>query len=156
MSYTNTNNEKFSKQILSSFVLNTPYQVDAFSSSPKLTKTLPFDIKLDSVTIAKITFKFITCSVVIMTAFCVVFFSILTPIQTQNNKLLNTSKNITNQQLILNTKAEEASTYKKLFLASQANIFTEPKEIIVVNNHKNDLFAKNDKKQLINIQYSGF
>ncbi len=124
------------QQLLSSLVINTPYTIDHFTTAPQVSKlfTLPLGIQIDSPTLFKSLFNVLVSICLIMLLVCIVTFSIYLPIQNQNIQMLNSAKSMGNQQLALEVKLQETTSYNKLL--SQASILSlkDAKDIMHLGN----------------------
>lgn len=157
------NEEYFYKgQILSSLVLNPPYKVDGFTTSPKLARILsfPFGLKLDSTLLFQNIFKLISLLTICMTASCVLILCFSLPLQHQNSQLLQKTKTLTNNKLMHVVKIQEASSYNKLFSRANTLALKDAEEIIHING--TNVTFQNESNKLItfnkypSIQFSGF
>lgn len=161
--YSNFTKEDFmvKNQVLSSLVLNAPYKVDAFTTSPRIAKifSLPFGIRIDSGLLLNCFFKSIFHLVALMIIASFLISSLYLYIQKENNQLFQSAKILTNKKLIQLASIQEASSYNKLFLSADMLSLKDPQEIIYIKPDARVL--KNSKKLIVlneypQVQFSGF
>lgn len=141
------------RQMLKALVLNPPYKVDGFTTSPKVR------LKADIYTICKSTFNIMLSLSIFMTITCFFVFSFYLPLQNQNTRLLNTAKSITNKKLSLLVNLQEVSNFSKLFSNTDSFSLVDPKEVIYVNS--NPQYSRQSKSHVVinrypSIQFAGF
>ena len=147
--------------MLSSLVLNPPYKIDGFTTSPKISKilNLPYGLRIDSSLLIKVFCQGVLSMALFMAVSSMLIFCFYLPIQKQNNELLKTVKSLTNEKYILLANLQEASSYTKLFPRAEMYSLKDTKEIIHVQNSANNL-AKDTTLIALNkypsIQFSGF
>ncbi|OGI08257.1 MAG: hypothetical protein A3I68_04375 [Candidatus Melainabacteria bacterium RIFCSPLOWO2_02_FULL_35_15] len=155
------NNEYMMKnQKLSSLVINTPYKVDSFTTSPRIAKllTFPFGLRIDSYSLIKLVFKgaYSISLLMLFSSLCLI--GVYLPVQNQNNQLFSAAKSLTNQKLILLAKLNETTTYNKLFSNADSLSLKDSEEIIHIR--KNQSVYKPNKsitfKRYPSIEFSGF
>ena len=119
---------------LSSLVMNPPYKIDNFTTSPKISKllTFPFGIKIDSYYLLQLCIQSFTSASLFMLLASVLLFTIYLPIQNQNNILLTNLKTLSNKKLVLLGNIQEASNYNKLFSYAERLDLKDAKGIITV------------------------
>lgn len=122
-------------QILRSLVLNPPYRIDGFTTSPKISKvfSFPYGLRIDSHAFFRSIFQLVFMLSLFMSISCVFLLCFYLPIQNQNVELFNTAKNITNKKLALLVDIQEASSYSKLFSSATSLSLIDAKEIIHIN-----------------------
>ena len=151
---------KLRNQMLKSLVLNVPTSVDSFSTSPTISKvfSFPLGIKVSSTTLIKSIFNLIFFLSIMMTVTCFLLLSFYLPIQAKNYKLYSTAKIITGKKFSLLVNLQEASSYTKLFSASELLSFVDPEEVIHVNNNNSRYtqIKKTLKIKYPSIQFAGF
>ena len=155
------NNEYMMKnQKLSSLVINTPYKVDSFTTSPRIAKllTFPFGLRIDSYSLIKLVFKgaYSISLLMLFSSLCLI--GVYLPVQNQNNQLFSAAKSLTNQKLILLAKLNETTTYNKLFSNADSLSLKDSEEIIHIR--KNQSVYKPNKsitfKRYPSLEFSGF
>lgn len=155
------NNEYMIKnQKLSSLVINTPYKVDSFTTSPRIAKllTFPFGLRIDSYSLIKLVFKgaYSISLLMLFSSLCLI--GVYLPVQNQNNQLFSAAKSLTNQKLVLLAKLNETTTYNKLFSNADSLSLKDSEEIIHIR--KNQSVYKPNKsitfKKYPSIEFSGF
>ena len=147
-------------QKLSSLVINTPYKVDSFTTSPRIAKllTFPFGLRIDSYSLIKLVFKgaYSISLLMLFSSLCLI--GVYLPVQNQNNQLFSAAKSLTNQKLILLAKLNETTTYNKLFSNADSLSLQDPEEIIHIR--KNQSVYKPNKsitfKRYPSLEFSGF
>ena len=147
-------------QKLSSLVINTPYKVDSFTTSPRIAKllTFPFGLRIDSYSLIKLVFKgaYSISLLMLFSSLCLI--GVYLPVQNQNNQLFSAAKSLTNQKLILLAKLNETTTYNKLFSNADSLSLKDSEEIIHIR--KNQSVYKPNKsitfKRYPSIEFSGF
>ena len=99
------NNQEYlyNNQILSSLVLNPPYKVDGYTTSPKISKTLtlPFGIRLSSALLLKLILRFTFSMSLFMAISCICLTCLYLPIEKHNNQLITSAKSLTNEKYYL-------------------------------------------------------
>ncbi len=161
-SYSRTiDNEYISRnQRLSSLVINTPYKVDSYTTSPRIAKllTFPFGLRIDSYSLMKLVFKGVYSMSLLMLLSSLCLIGVYLPVQNQNNQLFSTAKSLTNQKLVLLAKLNETTTYNKLFSNADSLSLKDSEEIIHIR--KNQSTYKPNKsitfKKYPSIEFSGF
>ena len=155
------NSEHLTKNnILSSLVINPPYKIDSYTTSPRIAKllTFPFGLRIDSYSLAKIVFKGIYSMSLLMLISSLCLIGVYLPIQNQNNQLFNAAKSLTNHKLVLIAKLNETTTYNKIF--SNANSFSLKDSEEIIRIRKNQSNYKPNKstvfKKYPSIEFSGF
>ncbi|MBI3591869.1 MAG: hypothetical protein HY094_10885 [Candidatus Melainabacteria bacterium] len=150
-------------QILSSLVLNPPYKIDGFTTSPKISKifSFPFGLRIDSYLLFKFIFQFMLSMSLFMTVSCFLILCFYLPIEKQNNKLLNTTRSLTSERYSLLANLQEASTYKKLFLNADIYSLKDAKKIIYIKQSGIKVQDKEDSRLIASsnypvIQFAGF
>ncbi len=147
-------------QRLSSLVVNTPYNVDSYTSAPRIAKllTLPFGFRIDSLSLMGLVFKGIISMSITMLLLSVCLVGVILPVQSQNNELFSAAKTLTNQKLILLAKLQETTNYNTLFSNANSLSMKDTDEIIHIK--KNNYTYNTDKKIALNkypsIEISGF
>ena len=147
-------------QALSSLVINTPYKVDSYTTSPRIAKllTFPFGLRIDSYSLVKLVFKGMLSMSLLMlvTSMCLV--GVYLPVQNQNNELFSAAKSLTNEKLVLLANLNETTTYNKLF--SNANSLSLKDTDQIIHIRKNQYSYKPNKtvvfKKYPSIEFSGF
>lgn len=147
-------------QKLSSLVINTPYKVDSFTTSPRIEKllTFPFGLRIDSYSLIKLVFKgaYAISLLMLFSSLCLI--GVYLPVQNQNNQLFSAAKSLTNQKLVLLAKLNETTTYNKLFSNADSLSLKDSEEIIHIR--KNQSVYKPNKsitfKKYPSIEFSGF
>lgn len=141
-------------QVLSSLVLNPPYKVDGFTTSPKI------GLRLDAALLFRHAFNLMTSLTVFMAVSCLLILCISLPIQHQNNQLIQNAKTLTNNKLIHTVKIQEASSYSKLYTSAAAFSYKDAEEIIQIAQTANTNTTNTKKLISFNkypsIQFSGF
>lgn len=136
--YPNFSKEEYlsRSQVLSSLVLNLPYKVDGYTTSPKISKLIafPFGIKVDSYFLYRNAFHIMFSLLLIMAISCVSVICIYVPLNHHNVQLFDTVRSQTNERFALLAELQEASSYSKLFSGARLLSFEDPKEIIRVNS----------------------
>ena len=161
-SYSRTiNNEYFKKnQVLSSLVINPPYKIDSYTTSPRIAKllTFPFGLRIDSSSLITLAFKGIFSLSILMLISSLCLIGVYLPVQNQNNQLFSAAKSLTNQKLVLTAKLHETTTYNKLFSNASSLSLKDSEEIIHIR--KNQYSYKPNKsvalKKYPSIEFSGF
>jgi hypothetical protein len=161
-SYSRTiNNEYMTRnQALSSLVINTPYKIDSYTTSPRIAKllTFPFGLRIDSYSLMKLAFKGIYSMSLLMLISSLCIIGVYLPVQNQNNELFSAAKSLTNQKLVLVAKLNETTTYNKLF--SNANSLSLKDSEETIHIRKNQYSYKPNKslafKKYPSIEFSGF
>lgn len=160
--YQNTTNEEYFQRnlMLSSLVMNPPYKIDGFNSSPKISKllSLPLGVRINSSLLTKYAFSFLLSMSIFMliTSICIIF--VYLPLQNKNTQLFNNIKKSTNNKLNLLTRLQETTSYNKLYFNASKYSFEEAEEII----HLNPLISTESNKKIISInkyptiQFAGF
>ena len=145
---------------LSSLVINTPYKVDSYTTSPRIAKllTFPFGLRIDSYSLVRLAFKGMLSMSLLMlvTSMCLV--GVYLPVQNQNNELFSAAKSLTNEKLVLLANLNETTTYNKLF--SNANSLSLKDSDEIIHIRKNQYAYKPNKtvvfKKYPSIEFSGF
>ena len=161
-SYSRTINNKYitRSQALSSLVINTPYKVDSYTTSPRIAKllTFPFGVRIDSFSLIKLAFKGVYSMSLLMLISSLCLIGVYLPVQGQNNELFSAAKSLTNQKLALLAKLNETTTYNKLF--SNANSLSLKDSEETIHLRKNQYTYKSNKsiafKKYPSIEFSGF
>ncbi len=161
-SYSRTINDQYltRNQALSSLVINPPYKVDSYTTSPRIAKLLsfPFGLRIDSYSLVKLIFKGIFSMSLLMLISSLCLIGVYLPIQTQNNELFSAAKSLTNQKLVLLAKLNETTTYNKLFSSANSLSLKDTEEIIHIR--KSQSSYKPNKpilfKKYPSIEFSGF
>lgn len=149
-------------QVLSSFVINTPYKFDEHTTSPRVAKvfSFPFGVRTDAISIFKGSFKFISSMSLFMIVSCILVLSLYLPLQAQNNLMLNNAKTLTSKQISLQANLQEESSYTKLFTSLDKLELMDSEETVHVNNIKNNTKIENRNLITFNkypsLQFSGF
>ena len=155
------NNEYLTRnQSLSSLVINQPYKIDSYTTSPRISKllTFPFGLRIDSYSLMKLAFKgvYSTSLLMLISSLCII--SVYLPVQNQNNELFSAAKSLTNQKLVLLEKLNETTTYNKLFSNANSLSLKDTEEIIQIQ--KNQVTYNQNKslafKKYPSIEVSGF
>lgn len=147
-------------QYLTSLVLNPPYRIDDYTTSPRVSKILsfPFGIKISRVDFIKQFFQFIFSMSLFMLTACILIFCIYLPIEASNNSLITTAKNLTKEKYLLQGNLEESSTYNKLFTNADFLSLKDSENIIYLTT--NNRIEKAGVKSFLNkyplIQFAGF
>lgn len=147
-------------QKLSSLVINTPYKVDSFTTSPRIAKllTFPFGLRIDLYSLIKLVFKgaYSISLLMLFSSLCLI--GVYLPVQNQNNQLFSAAKSLTNQKLVLLAKLNETTAYNKLFSNADSLSLKDSEEIIHIR--KNQSAYKPNKsitfKKYPSIEFSGF
>ena len=161
-SYSRTINDQYltRNQALSSLVINPPYKVDSYTTSPRIAKllTFPFGVRIDSYSLIKLVFKGICSMSLLMLVSSLCLIGVYLPVQGQNDQLFSAAKSLTNQKLILLAKLNETTTYKKLFSNADSLSLKDSEETIHIR--KNQYTYKPNKsttlKKYPSIEFSGF
>lgn len=149
-------------QVLSSFVINTPYKFDGSTTSPRIAKvfSLPFGVRADAISIFNGSFKFISSMSLFMIVSCALVLSLYLPLQAQNNLMLSSAKTLTSKQISLQANLQEESSYTKLFTSLDKLELMDSEETVHVNNIKNNTKIENRNLITFNkypsLQFSGF
>ena len=151
-------------QVLSSLVINPPYKVDGFTTSPKISKllNLPFGVRIDSSLLLKLVYQGVISMSLLMTAACILILSISLPIQKENNYLLSSAKSMTNEKYYLLANLQEVSSYNKLFSGAKQYSLKDTNQIIHIqnNNKTQDKFSETPRLIALNkypsFQFAGF
>lgn len=149
-------------QAFSSLVLNPPYRIDSFSTSPKIAKILdfPFGIRLDIPTILRFIHKLTMSMALFMTISCISIFCFYLPLDKQNTKLFNEAKSLTSEKYSLLVNLHEASTYNKLYSNVDNYSLKDTKEIIHVESNVENPAKKETTLITFNkypsVQFAGF
>ena len=161
-SYSRTINNKYitRNQVLSSLVINPPYKVDSFTTSPRIAKllTFPFGLRIDSYSLVRLVFKsmFSISLLMLISSMCLI--GVYLPIQNQNNQLFSAATSLTNEKLVLLAKLNETTTYNKLFSNAASLSLKDTEEVIHIR--KNQYSLKPNKsivlKKYPSIEFSGF
>ena len=147
-------------QALSSLVINTPYKVDSYTTSPRIAKllTFPFGVRIDSYSLIKLIFKGVYSMSLLMLISSLCLIGVYLPVQSHNNELFSAAKSLTNQKLVLLAKLNETTTYNKLF--SNANALSLKDSEETIHLRKNQYTYKLNKsiafKKYPSIEFSGF
>lgn len=160
--YSRTINSEFAtrNQALSSLVINTPYKVDSYTTSPRIAKllTFPFGLRIDSYSLMKMVFKGMLSSSVVMLIFSLCLIGVYLPVQNQNNQLYSATKSLTNQNLVLLSDLNETTTYNKLFSGADSLALKDTEEVIHIK--KKQAEYKTNKsftfKKYPTVEVSGF
>ena len=147
-------------QVLSSLVINPPYKVDSFTTSPRIAKllTFPFGLRIDSYSLVRLVFKsmFSISLLMLISSMCLI--GVYLPIQNQNNQLFSAATSLTNEKLVLLAKLNETTTYNKLFSNAASLSLKDTEEVIHIR--KNQYSLKPNKsivlKKYPSIEFSGF
>lgn len=150
------------RQILSSLVLNPPYNVDGFTTAPKISKvlSLPFGLKIKSASIFSSIFRLIFSMSMLMITTCILILFFYLPLKVQNIELSNTAISLTNNKYTTLAKIQEESNYNRLFSNVSTFSLMDSDEIIHINN--DSIIPSKEKIKLItfnkypSIQFSGF
>lgn len=161
-SYSRTINNEYLKrrQVLSSLVINPPYKVDSYTTSPKIAKllTFPFGIRIDSYSLTRLVFKGIISTSILMLISSLCLTGIYLPVQNQNNQLYSAAQALTNQKLVLLAKVQETTNYNKLF--SNANLLSLKDSEEIIHLRKNNSSYSPNKQPKSNkypsVEFSGF
>lgn len=161
MQYLNTLKDEYilKKQLLSSFVLNPPYGENYLDNSSKITRCLPFGIKLNSLLLGKFIFSTLICSSIVMAIGCFITFCICLPLQAQNVQLVNKAKSVANGKLGTIVKLQEVTRSERLFNSANLFLMKEPEEVIKLNSTTVIVQKKNIKTKFNkypSIQFAGF
>ncbi len=155
------NNDYITKnQYLSSLVINTPYKVDSYTTSPRIAKLLnfPFGLRIDSYSLARLVFNSIISLSMLMLISSLCLIGVILPVQSQNNELLSTAKTLTNQKLFLLATLQENTNYNSLFLNANSLSMKDTNEVIHMRRTTSSY--KPDKQVTFNkypsIEISGF
>ena len=147
-------------QVLGSLVLNPPYKVDGFNTSPRVAKTLsfPFGIRVDSYLLFRSVFNLIFSMSLLMAVSSMLIMCFCLPIQNQNNYMFQSLQSLTNKKFIKVVKLQEVSTYNKLFSNAAILSLKDPEEVIHINNTKGTQIAMKPKTfdKYPSIQFAGF
>ena len=147
-------------QALSSLVINTPYKIDSYTTSPRIAKllTFPFGLRIDSYSLMKLAFKGVYSMSLLMLISSLCIIGVYLPVQNQNNQLFSAAKSLTNQKLVLLEKLNETTTYNKLFSNANSLSLKDTEEVIHIR--KNQYAYKPNKsltfKKYSSIEFSGF
>ncbi len=148
------------KQFLSSLVINTPYGVDSYTTSPRIAKllTLPFGVKIDSHSLVRLVFKGIISISMLMLLLSICLIGVILPVQSQNGELFSAAKTLTNQKLILLARLQETTNYNSLFSNADSLSMKDTGEVIHIK--KNNYTYRSNKQTAFNkypsIEISGF
>lgn len=148
--------------MLSSLVINPPYKVDGYTSSPKVSKTLtlPFGIRLTSALLLKLALKFTFSMSLFMALSCICLTCLNLPIEKQNNLLISSAKSLTNEKYYLLQDLQETSSLSKLFSNAESSSLKDAEQVIYAKAAVNSTNTKQNKLIAINkypsIQFSGF
>ena len=162
-SYSRTINDQFitRNQRLSSLVINTPYKVDSYTTSPRIAKllTFPFGLRIDSYSLIKLAFKGVYSMSLLMLLSSLCLIGVYLPVQNQNNQLFSAAKSLTNQKLVLLAKLNETTTYNKLFSNANSLSLKDSEEIIHIKKKNQSVYKSNKSiafKKYPSIEFSGF
>ena len=147
--------------MLSSLVLNPPYKVDGFSTSPKIEKiiNLPLGIRITSAALLRRAFRVIVSMSILMTVSSLLISSVYLPLESKNTELLKNIKQSTSQKLNLLATVNESSSFSTLFSNAERLSFEDTEEVININPSNT---AENKASQLISfnkypqIEFAGF
>ncbi len=148
--------------MLSSLVINPPYKIDGYTSSPKVSKTLtlPFGIRLSSALLLKLVLRFTFSMSLFMALSCICLTCLNLPIEKQNNLLVNSAKSLTNEKYYLLQDLQETSSLNKLFSSAESSSLKDAEQVIYAKAPINSTNTKQNKLIAINkypsIQFSGF
>lgn len=141
-------------------MINPPYKVDSYTTSPKIAKllTFPFGIRIDSYSLTRLVFKGIISTSILMLISSLCLTGIYLPVQNQNNQLYSAAQTLTNQKLVLLAKVQETTNYNKLF--SNANLLSLKDSEETIHLRKNNSIYSPNKQPKSNkypsIEFSGF
>ncbi len=148
--------------MLSSLVINPPYKIDGYTSSPKVSKTLtlPFGIRLTSALLSRLALRFTFSMSLFMALSCICLTCLNLPIEKQNNSLISSAKSLTNEKYYLLQELQETSSLSKLFSNAESNSLKDAEQVIYAKSAANNTNTKQNKLIAINkypsIQFSGF
>ena len=148
--------------MLSSLVINPPYKIDGYTSSPKVSKTLtlPFGIRLTSALLSRLALRFTFSMSLFMALSCICLTCLNLPIEKQNNSLISSAKSLTNEKYYLLQELQETSSLSKLFSNAESNSLKDAEQVIYAKSAVNNTNTKQNKLIAINkypsIQFSGF
>ena len=154
------NNYIRNNQFLSSLVVNPPYRVDSYTTSPRIAKllTFPFGLRIDSFSLVSLIFKGVISMSIIMLVLSLCLIGVILPVQSQNNELFSAAKTLTNQKLILLARLQETINYNSLFFNADSLSMKDSGEVIHIR--KNNHIYKQNKQPVLNkypsIEISGF
>ena len=147
---------------LSSLVVNTPYEFDGFTSSPRIDRVLntAIGVKSNSQVLSRIAFQIMISLSSAMIASTMILLALYLPLQAQNNLILKSAKSLTNKKLQLQATVQEASSYSLLFNSASTLSLMDSEEVIHLNSNsvkiekqKNNLLTINKYPSL---QFTGF
>ncbi|GEM_PF-1999816 len=147
-------------QHLASLVLNPPYKVDGYTTSPRVSKLLsfPFGIRISRVDFIKHSFQLILSMSLLMLVSSIFISCICLPIEAHNNNLITTAKDLTKEKYLLQGNLEETSTYNRLFSNAEILSLKDTENVIYLSS--NNIPEVSTTEPLLNkyplIQFAGF
>lgn len=162
--YSNVFNKKYvqNSQILSSLVINPPYAIDGFTTSPKIAKilSLPFGLRVTSSLLLQLIFKFVSSLSLLTALASILILCLYLPIEKQNNQLISSAKSMSNEKCSLLVSLNETTSYNKLFANAESYSLKDTKQIIHIRSNPVDLKKSSSNLVAFNkypsIQFSGF
>lgn len=147
------------ERVLSSLVVNTPFSVDFYTTSPKVSKThaLPFGGRATTTTIFNMCFCVTSYSVLVLLLSSILLSCISLPLIYENYELMNTSKVLVNEQQNLLTEEQASVSYGRLFRNANKFDFADAKEVIKLRSDIASQVASNKTNDtMLYIEFSGY